>query len=287
MKKSAFWFVFLALLLILPGTQAFGAEKSAAEFYKGKTVQYVIPYGVGGGTDRLSRMMIPYLEKRLGCKIVPANKAGAGGLIGLNYVWNAKKKGLVMGTVMYDAAVFGEFVKSNAVKFEIDKLNLIGGIEKQALILNATKNGPFKTFEDVISSSRPPRMALPGKMSTMHVMMAIAQDVWDFKIDFIPGYKGAADRPTHSIPDSGEAGIFPGHSRHAGYPCEKPGRKGAFYLGHMDLSLLQGPGHAARRSRGSCRLCPAGIDRYAQGSRPGRGREKERRPLCLHATRGI
>jgi len=192
MKKSAFWFVFLALLLILPNTQVLGAEKSAAEFYKGKTVEYVIPYGVGGGTDRLSRMMIPYLEKRLGCKIVPANKAGAGGLIGLNYLWNGKKNGLTMGTVMYDAAVFGEFVKSNAVRFEVDKLNLIGGLEKQALILNATKNGPYKTFEDVISSSKPPRMALPGKMSTMHVMMALAQDVWDFKIDFIPGYKGAA-----------------------------------------------------------------------------------------------
>ena len=94
MKKSVFWFVFLTLLLILPNTQVLGAEKSAAEFYKGKTVEYVIPYGVGGGTDRLSRMMIPYLEKRLGCNIVPANKAGAGGLIGLNYLWNAKKNGL-------------------------------------------------------------------------------------------------------------------------------------------------------------------------------------------------
>ena len=192
MKKTTFLFVFLVLLFILPNTRVFGAGKSAAEFYKGKTVEYVIPYGVGGGTDRLSRMMIPYLEKRLGCHIVPSNKAGAGGLIGLNYLWNAKKNGLVMGTVMYDAAVFGEFVGSNAVKFEIDKLNLIGGIEKQALILCANKNGPYKKFEDLLTASKPIRMAVPGKMSTMHVMMAIAQEVWGFKINFIPGYKGAA-----------------------------------------------------------------------------------------------
>ncbi|MBW1800640.1 MAG: hypothetical protein JRJ85_07910, partial [Deltaproteobacteria bacterium] len=66
------------------------------------------------------------------------------------------------------------------------------GLEKQALILSANKNGPYKKFEDILEAKKPVRMALPGKMSTMHVMMAFAQDVWDFKINFIPGYKGAA-----------------------------------------------------------------------------------------------
>ncbi len=192
MKKSTLMLAFIALTLILPNALVLGAGSPAAEFYKGKTVEYVIPYGVGGGTDQLSRMVIPYLEKRLGCQLVPSNKGGAGGLIGLNYLWNAKNNGLVMGTVMYDAAVWGEFVGSSSVKFEIDKLNLIGGMEKQALIILAGKDSPFKTFEDVTKASKHVLMGVPGKMSTMHVMVALASEVWGFPVNFVAGYTGAA-----------------------------------------------------------------------------------------------
>jgi len=190
--KLSFLFPFIVLCLVIPNSPLLGAEQSTAEFYKGKTVEYVIPYGVGGGTDRLSRMLIPYLEKRLGSNIVPSNKPGAGGLIGLNYLWNAKKNGLVMGTVMYDAAVWGEFVGSSSVKFDIEKLNLVGGMEKQALILLAGKDSPYKTFEDLTKATEPVLMGVPGKMSTMHVMMALATEVWGFPIKFISGYTGAA-----------------------------------------------------------------------------------------------
>ena len=192
MKKSILILFILSLLLIPPSSQVFGAGKSAADFYKGKTIEYVIPYGVGGGTDRLSRTMIPYLEKRLGANIVPSNKSGAGGLIGLNYLWNSKQNGLVMGTVMYDAAVWGTFVKSKSVKFDIDKLNLIASIEKQALIILAGKTSAYKTFGDLVNTTKPALMGLPGKMSTMHVMVALATDVWDFPVKFVSGYKGAA-----------------------------------------------------------------------------------------------
>ncbi|MFH1490692.1 MAG: tripartite tricarboxylate transporter substrate-binding protein [Pseudomonadota bacterium] len=191
-KRTLILALLLPLLITFGALPVIAAENSAAEFYKGKTVEYVIPYGVGGGTDQLSRLIIPYLEKRLGCSIVPANKAGAGGLIGLNYLWNAKKNGLTMGTVMYDAAVWGEFVQSSAVKFEIDKLNLVGGMEKQALILLAGKDSPYKTFEDLTKTTKPALMGVPGKMSTMHVLMALATEVWGFPIKFISGYKGAA-----------------------------------------------------------------------------------------------
>ena len=191
-NMAAYLYLFIPVIFMLSITHVYGAEKSAAEFYKGKTVEFVIPFGVGGGTDRLSRMIITYFEKRLGCHLVPTNKTGAGGLIGLNYVWNAKKNGLSIGMAALNSAVWGEFIGSNAVRFETDKLNLIGGVEKQAQIISTRKDGPFKTYSELINSQKTILLGVPGKLSPMHVLVVLASDAWDFKVKVIPGYKGAA-----------------------------------------------------------------------------------------------
>ena len=192
MKKSTLILLILSLLLTLPSSHVFGAGKSAADFYKGKTVEFVIPFGVGGGTDRLSRIMIPYLEKYLDCKIVPSNKTGAGGLVGLNYLWNSKPNGLVMGVAEMMGAVWSEFVGSKAARFKTAELTLIGGIEKQSMIISTQPDSPYKTFADLINSQKPILLSVPGKMSSMHVMVALATDVWNFELKVIPGYRGAA-----------------------------------------------------------------------------------------------
>lgn len=192
MKKSALTIIMLLTLMTLLSSQVFGAGESAAEFYKGKTVEFVIPMGVGGGTDRLCRMLIPYLETRMGSKLVPTNKTGAGGLIGLNYVWGAKKNGLVIGMATLMGALWGDIIESNAVRFETDKFNIIGGVEEQAMVIATGKDSPLKTWKDVVNSSKTILLGVPGKLSPMHVLVVLASDAWGFDVKVIPGYKGAA-----------------------------------------------------------------------------------------------
>jgi len=192
MKKSTLYLVFLAFSLTLINSPVLGADKSAAEFYQGKTVEFVIPMGVGGGTDRLCRTIIPYFEKRLGCKLVPKNKTGAGGLIGLNYMWEAKKNGLVIGMATLMGAVWGEITESNAVRFETDKFNLVGGVERQAMIISTAKDSPYKTINDVFDSKKKLLLGVPGKLSPMHVLVVFVADAWGFDVKTISGYKGAA-----------------------------------------------------------------------------------------------
>jgi len=196
MKKTAAKKVMINSLLVslifAVALPAFAADKPAAEFYKGKTVEFVIPMGVGGGTDRLCRMLIPYLEKQMNCKIVPGNKTGAGGLIGLNYVWGAKNNGLVIGMATLMGALWGEITESNAVRFETDKFNMIGGVERQVQVICTGKDSPLKTFEDVVNSSKTILLGVPGKLSPMHILVVFAADAWEFDVKVIPGYKGAA-----------------------------------------------------------------------------------------------
>lgn len=70
--------------------------------YAGKTVEWVVPFGTGGGTDVWARFLAPYLSKYLpgNPNVVIRNVTGGGSITGANqYAADAKPDGLtILGT---------------------------------------------------------------------------------------------------------------------------------------------------------------------------------------------
>ena len=64
--------------LALGLASALAAAPAAAQDYPRRPVQLVIPYTAGGATDVLARMVADGLSTRLGQRVVPENKPGAG-----------------------------------------------------------------------------------------------------------------------------------------------------------------------------------------------------------------
>jgi tripartite-type tricarboxylate transporter receptor subunit TctC len=75
----------LTALLGLAGTTTRPAE--AAADFSGKRIQILVPFSEGGGTDSWTRMMAPYLEKKLpgNPRVTVVNRPGAAGITGANY----------------------------------------------------------------------------------------------------------------------------------------------------------------------------------------------------------
>jgi tripartite-type tricarboxylate transporter receptor subunit TctC len=88
-----------ALTLTLSGTQFAHAQNVS---FAGKTIEWVIPFGVGGGSDVWARFNAPFLTKYLpgNPNVVVKNVPGGGSITGANqFAANAKPDGLsVMGT---------------------------------------------------------------------------------------------------------------------------------------------------------------------------------------------
>ena len=59
-----------------------------ADFYKGKTISFVLNYTVGGPTDTEARLLARHLHKYIpgSPTIVVKNMGGAGGAIGINWL---------------------------------------------------------------------------------------------------------------------------------------------------------------------------------------------------------
>jgi tripartite-type tricarboxylate transporter receptor subunit TctC len=62
--------------------------ETGADFYKGKTITYIVATPPGGGYDFYGRLVSEYLQKYLpGSTVVVKNMPGAGHLVGANALY--------------------------------------------------------------------------------------------------------------------------------------------------------------------------------------------------------
>jgi tripartite-type tricarboxylate transporter receptor subunit TctC len=66
------------------------ATPVAAQTYPAKPIRLIVPFPPGGGTDSVSRVVAQELQKSTGWTVVVENKAGAGGMIGLQEAARAR-----------------------------------------------------------------------------------------------------------------------------------------------------------------------------------------------------
>ena len=82
-KMSWSLVVLIALILLASAP----ARSTAEEFYKGKTIRFVVGFAAGGGYDLAARVVGRHMGKHIpgNPTIIVENMTGAGSLIAANY----------------------------------------------------------------------------------------------------------------------------------------------------------------------------------------------------------
>src|SRR5262245_61728230 len=84
-----------AALLVAAFTMT-GALAQQQAPYPNRPVTWVVPFGAGGVTDNSARFVAKVLSEKIGQPIIVENKPGAGGIVGAEYVAQAKPDGYTM-----------------------------------------------------------------------------------------------------------------------------------------------------------------------------------------------
>ncbi len=71
----------------------------AQDKFPSRPIEIILPVPPGGGSDIAVRQLIVLLEPALGQKIVPVNKPGAGGAVGMSAIVQAKPDGHTLGAL--------------------------------------------------------------------------------------------------------------------------------------------------------------------------------------------
>ncbi len=76
----------LQLSLVLGLVTASAMLPALAQDYPNRPIKLIVPFSPGAGTDATGRIVADGLSKRLGQPVVVENKAGAGSMIGIEFV---------------------------------------------------------------------------------------------------------------------------------------------------------------------------------------------------------
>ncbi len=134
------------------------AQDAVADFYKGKSIRFVIGAITGGGNDTYARLVGRYLGKYIpgNPTVLPVNMPGASGHISAAHVYTvAAKDGTAIGAttpgVITDPLWAGDAGKD---KFNYDPAKLIHLGSAQAATYNCyvRSDAPVKKFEDAFTT---------------------------------------------------------------------------------------------------------------------------------------
>lgn len=136
--------------IILP-LSPLGVKAQGASDYPNKTIELVVPFGAGGGTDVLARVFADAAKKHTNQQITVLNKPGASGGIGLSEVALAKPDGYKIAMVTVEMAIIPHM---GIVKFTTDDFTPIVRLNADPIVLTVRAEAPWNTIEEFLEAAK-------------------------------------------------------------------------------------------------------------------------------------
>jgi tripartite-type tricarboxylate transporter receptor subunit TctC len=167
--------------------------QSAAEFYRGKSIDLDIGYSVGGGYDLYARLLARHLGQHIpgNPTIVPKNMEGAASLRLANYLYSAAPRdGTVIGAISRGAA-FDPLLNENGAQFDASKFSWIGSANNEVSVCVALQSSGITSFNDVLTKTL--TIGSTGVGDDTYQFPALMNAVLGTKFKIVTGYPGGND----------------------------------------------------------------------------------------------
>src|SRR6186997_178286 len=165
-----------------------------AQKYPSKTVEVVVPYAPGGGTDNLMRTITGIIDENKWSP-VPLNvnnRAGGSGAIGYNYLINKKGDPHVIAgatPMIVSGKIEGRLPGNHR-----DAMTVLMIVAIDELMLSVRTESPYKTIDDFVKAAK----AKPGGLtvggtatySEDHIFTYLFEQAAKVKVKYVPFNSG-------------------------------------------------------------------------------------------------
>jgi tripartite-type tricarboxylate transporter receptor subunit TctC len=180
----------LQVLLIFAVSPLSGAMAQDA-FYERKTVEILVPFGTGGGTDTVARFLAPHLQRDLGnnVRVQVVNKPGGGGVAGSNeFALRRKPDGLTL-FISSVTPTFAYLLGEPEVRFDFRDFEPILGFPFNGVVYVRSDLG-IESAEELVESSE--EIIYGGISATgVELLSLLAFDILKVDARVIFGYEGS------------------------------------------------------------------------------------------------
>jgi tripartite-type tricarboxylate transporter receptor subunit TctC len=195
----------LVICALILGSVAFTPASYAD--YPDKPIKIIVPFAPGGGTDLIARTLAHSASKELGQPIVVENKAGAGTVIGTDFVAKSPADGytLLIATFAHaiNPSLVGKLPYNNATAFA--PVTLVG---KGPNVLVVRSESPYRTVKEVVEAVKAGKrltFASQGNGTSAHLAGELFANLGKLELVHIP-YRGAGPAMTDLL--GGQVDLF-------------------------------------------------------------------------------
>jgi len=175
-------------------------DPASAQTYPAKPVKLIVPFAPGGGSDVVGRFMAQRLAAALGQPVVVENRAGAGGVIGVEAGIRSPADGYTLTLIPSSYTVYPSLYR---LKFDpVADIAPIIQFSSGPLLVVVHPSLPVTTIRELIAlaASRPGKLnfASPGHGTTLQLATELFALKAGVKLNHVP-YKGTGPALTDTV----------------------------------------------------------------------------------------
>jgi tripartite-type tricarboxylate transporter receptor subunit TctC len=186
------------MLALCAGTVLAGSIASRAqgqEFYKDKTIRFIVGYSAGGSFDLYTRTIARHFSKHVPGHptTLVENMTGAGGIIAANHLYNrVAADGLTIGA-WAAPLVLQQIMGNEAIKFDGRKFGYLGVPSPYDTVCTFNDKSGIANVNDWFASKRPMKISSIGPGTSTSDIPKLLKVALNLPLDVLEGYKGGAD----------------------------------------------------------------------------------------------
>jgi tripartite-type tricarboxylate transporter receptor subunit TctC len=158
------------------------------------SIRLIAQFPPGGLVDTVSRLMAPALSQALSQTVVVENRAGAGGVIGTDFVAKQPADGYTLLVSHASVHVFSTATMPTLPFHPINDFTHLGMLVEASNVLLVKAESPYRTLEQYLTAARtrPVRYGSSGIGSAPHLLGAMLTGAANApNLDHVP-YRGSA-----------------------------------------------------------------------------------------------
>jgi len=148
----------IVALVLWAGVGLAAGSASAAEYPK-RPITMICPWGAGGGTDAVSRILATLLKTELGVPVNVVNRTGGGGAIGHTAMATARPDGYTIGLATVEITMIHWMGLTRVTYKDITPVCMVNS---DPAGINVRADAPWKTYKDLEKYVR----ENPGKLKS-------------------------------------------------------------------------------------------------------------------------
>lgn len=180
------------------GVAGFAIAADGENYYKGKTLTYIVATKPGGGYDTYARLIADHLPKYLpGVRVRIRNVPGAGDIIGTNQLARARPDGLTIGT-FNSGLLYAQLSDAPGIQFDLREFEWIGKAAVVSRMLVAAKATEVSNLQELRARDKTLLFGANGVGSASYAESLLLAKILDIDIKLVTGM-ASADRQMSMI----------------------------------------------------------------------------------------